>query len=119
MQAISETKAAVEESAADAAAGWDNANRQALHFMIGAQRMIFEEMAFTADAMLDRLRTETHLLGEFAAKLAASHSLQDWKAMGSECGQHQLEFVRREYGRLFRHNEWLIEATSNLMDNRY
>src|SRR5947207_609639 len=119
MEVFSEANAAVKQSTADAAMRWEDANGQALHFMIGAQRMLFEEMAFTADAMFDRLRTETHLLGEFAAKLAASHSLQDWKAMGGECSRHQLEFARREYDRLFRHGERLIEATSNLMDNRH
>jgi|SRR5215211_9322322 len=118
MQAFSETKAVVTESTADAATRCDDANRQALHFMIGVQRMMFEEVVFAAYATLDRMRTEIHLLGEFAAKLAASHSVQDWVAMGRECGQHQLEFGRREYDRLLRHGERLIEATSNLMNNR-
>src|SRR5215207_4520618 len=71
-----------------------DANKQALHFMLGAQRMVLEEVAFTAYAMLDRVRTETHLVGEFAAKLAESHSVHDLNAMARECGKHQLEFIR-------------------------
>ena len=94
------------------------ANRQALHFMLGAQRMIFEEIVFTAVAMLDRARTETQLLGEFAAKLAQSHSVRDWNVMSRECGQHQLEFVRRDCDRMLRHGERLIETASNLLNNR-
>ena len=94
------------------------ANKRALHFMMGAQRMMLEEMAFTAEAMLDRVRTETHLFSEFASKLGAAHSVQDWKAMSSECGQHQLEFVRRDCDRMLRHGERLIEATSNLLNDR-
>jgi hypothetical protein len=105
-------------SAADSAKRWDDANKRALHFMFGAQRMILEEMAFAAYAALDRVRTETHLFGEFASKLGAAHSVQDWKAMGSECGQHQLEFIRRDCDRMLKHGERLIEATSNLLNNR-
>ena len=105
-------------SAADSETRWDDANKRALHFMFGVQRVILEEMAFAAYATLDRVRTETHLLGEFASKLGAAHSVQDWKAMGSECGQHQLEFIQRESDRAFKHGERLIEATSNLLNNR-
>jgi hypothetical protein len=32
-----------------------------VHFLFGAQRMIFGEMVFAAEAMLDRTRTEIHL----------------------------------------------------------
>jgi hypothetical protein len=114
----SEPSGAVQTSAPDSAKRWDDRNKSALHFMFGAQRMILEEMAFAAYATLDRVRTETHLLGEFASKLGAAHSVQDWRTMGSECGQHQLEFIRRESDRVFRHGERLIEATSNLLKNR-
>ena len=36
--------------------------------------------------------------------------------MGSECGQHQLEFIRRDCDRVLRHGGRLIEATSNLLN---
>ena len=97
---------------------WADANRKAVHFMLGAQRMMLEEAAFAAYATLDRVRTETRLFSEFASKLGAAHSVQDWKAMGSECGQHQLEFVRRDCDRMLKHGERLIEATSNLLNDR-
>lgn len=115
---LSEPKGAVPMSAIGSAKQWDDANKSALHFMIGAQRIILEEMAFAAYATLDRVRTETHLFGEFASKLGAAHSVQDWKAMGSECGQQQLEFVRRDCDRMLRHGGRLFEATSNLLSNR-
>ena len=70
----------------DRATQWTEANKKALHFMLGAQRMMLEEAVFAAYATLDRVRTETHLFGEFASKLGAAHSVQDWKTMGSECG---------------------------------
>lgn len=102
----------------DRATQWTEANKKALHFMLGAQRMMLEEAVFAAYATLDRVRTETHLFGEFASKLGAAHSVQDWKTMGSECGQHQLEFIRRDCDRMLKHGERWIEATSNLLNNR-
>jgi hypothetical protein len=107
----------VQESATNSA-GLTDANKSALHFLLGTQRMIMEETAFTAVAALDRIRTETHLFGEFASKLAGSHSVHDWMAMGQECAQHQLEFVRRECDRMLRHSERLIDAASAVMSNR-
>jgi hypothetical protein len=117
MPETAESKAVEQERPADRATQLADANKQALHFMFGAQRMMLEEMAFAADAMLGRVRTETHLWGEFSAKLAEAHSVRDWNAMARECGKHQLEFVRREYDRQFRHGERLIEATSALLNN--
>jgi hypothetical protein len=89
-------KDALRKSAADSAIRLDDGNKTARHFSCGVQRMVVEEMMFAAYATLDRVRTETHLFSEFASKLGAAHSVQDWKAMGSECGEHQLEFVRRD-----------------------
>ena len=109
MQALPDPKDTTLKLAADAATSEADANKQALHLMLGAQRMIFEEMAFAACAMLDRERTETHLFGEFAAKLAESHSVRDWSAMGRECSQHQLEFARRDCERLFKHGARLMK----------
>lgn len=114
----SEPQGAVQESVVDTATQRTAANRKVLHFMFGAQRMIWEEMAFTAEAMLDRVRTEAQLFGEFSAKLASSHSVRDLNAMAGECGQHQLQFVRRDCDRMLRHGERLIASTSDLLDNR-
>jgi hypothetical protein len=94
---------------------WADANKKAVHFMLGAQRMLLEEVVFAAYATLDLVRTETHLFSVFASKLGAAHSVQDWNAMGSECGQHQLEFIRRDSNRMLKQGERLIEATSNLL----
>jgi hypothetical protein len=38
--------------------------------------------------------------------------------MLQECGQHQIDFVRRDSERVFKHGERMIEATSNLLANR-
>ncbi len=118
MTEFAEPKAVALELPPDDAARWADANRQALHFMIGAQRMALEEMAFAADAMLDRARTETHLFGEFAAKLAGSHSVKDIRTMYADCARHQLDFLRRDSDRLFQHGGRVIEAASRLFDNR-
>ncbi|WFU13597.1 hypothetical protein [Bradyrhizobium sp. CB3481] len=93
-------------------------NQGALEFMLGAQRMMFEEMVFLGDQMLERTRTEMHLFTEFVAKMAAAHSVRDIKTMCQECGQHQLDFCRRDSERLFKHGERMIAATSNLINGR-
>jgi hypothetical protein len=116
MQLISEQPTA--QALPAAAARPTKSNRQGLHFMLGAQGIIFEETVFAVGVTLERILTEIHLFGEFAAKLASAHSVQDWNAMGRECSQHQLEFVRRDCDRLLRHSERLIDAASNFLSNR-
>jgi len=93
-------------------------NQGALEFMLGAQRMMFEEWVFLGGEMLERTRTEMHLFNEFVAKMAAAHSVRDVKTMCQECGQHQLDFFRRDSERLFRHGERMIATTSNLISGR-
>jgi hypothetical protein len=93
-------------------------NQSALEFMLGAQKMMLEELVFFGDEMLERTRTETHLFTEFAAKMAGAHSVRDIKTMCQECGQHQLDFFRRDSERLFKHGERMIAATSNLISGR-
>ena len=93
-------------------------NQGALEFMLGAQKMMFEELVFFGDEMLERTRTEMHLFTEFVAKMASAHSVRDIKTMYQECGQHQLDFFRRDSERLFRHGERMIAATSKLISGR-
>jgi len=93
-------------------------NQGAVEFMLGAQKMMFEEYVFFGDEMLERARTEMHLFTEFLAKMAGAHSVRDVKTMCQECGQHQLDFFRRDSERLFRHGERMIATTSNLINGR-
>jgi hypothetical protein len=119
MTALPEPAAAlVEQSAADAAMRITKANEQALDFMFGAQKMMLEEMMFAGKEMLDRARTETHLLSEVVSKVAGSHSVKDLRTMWQACGQHQIDFVRRDSERLFKHGQRMIEATSKPFGNR-
>jgi len=107
-----------EQSAADAAAKLTKANRRALDFMMGAQKVLLGEMVFAGNELLERSRTEMHLFSEFISKMAGSHSVKDLKTMGEECARHQIDFVRRDCERLFKHGERMIETTSNLFGNR-
>ena len=102
----------------DAEAEATQLNQSALEFMFGAQRMMFDEFIFFTDEMLERTRTEVHLFTEFVAKMAGAHSVKDVKTMCQECGQHQLDFLRRDSERLFRHGERMIANTSNLISGR-
>ena len=90
-------------------------NQNAVQFMIGAQRLMFEEFVFYTDEMMERTRTEMKLFTEFAAKMAGAHSVKDVKTMCRECGQHQLDFLRRDSEQLFKHGERVIATTSHLI----
>jgi hypothetical protein len=110
--------ATAEQPAADATERFTKANKRALDFMFGAQKAMLEEIMFATNEMFDRARTETHLLSEFVSKMAGSHSVKDWKTMWEECGQHQIDFVRRDSERLFKHGKRMLETASNLFSNR-
>lgn len=107
--------AIIEQSAADAATRLTKANRHALDFMMGAQKVMLEEIVFASNEFLDRAKTETHLFSEFISKMAGSHSVKDLKTMCQECGQHQIDFIRRDSDRIFKHGERMIEATAKLL----
>jgi hypothetical protein len=104
----------LEQSAADAATQLTRANRHALDFMTGAQKILLEEMVFASNQMLERARTETHLFSEFVSKMAGSHSVRDLNTMYEECGRHQIDFLRRDNERLFKHGERILETASKL-----
>ena len=93
-------------------------NQSTLEFMLGAQKILFEEMVFFGDEMMERTRTEAHLRSEFVAKMAGAHSVKDVRTMYQECGQHQLDFMRRDTERLLRHGQRMIAATSTLISGR-
>jgi hypothetical protein len=103
------------ESAAKAEAQASQINQSAVEFMIGAQKLMVEELVFYTDEMLERTRTEMKLFTELAAKMAGAHSVKDVNMMCRECGQHQLDFLRRDSERLFRHSERMIATTSHLI----
>src|SRR4051812_24230582 len=90
------------------------ANGLAADFMHGTRKLIFEELQFASNEMLERTQTEMHLFSELVSKMVSAHSVKDIRAMYEECGKHQLEFFRRDCDRLFKHGERVIEATSNL-----
>jgi hypothetical protein len=105
-------------SSANAEAEASRMNQSALEFMFGAQKLMLEEFVFLGDEMLERTRTEMHLFSEFVTKMAGAHSVQDLKTTYQQCGQHQLDFFRRDSERLFRHGEHMIATTSDLINGR-
>jgi hypothetical protein len=106
--------AIIEDSVAKTVARLTKTNKSALDFMFGAQKVMLEEIAFVSNEMFDRTRTEMHLFSEMASKMAGTHSVKNLKTTYEECGQHQIDFVRRDSERFFRHGERMIEATSKL-----
>jgi hypothetical protein len=106
-----------EQPIGNAATPFARTNRQVLDFVIGTQRTMFEEMMVSGGEMVDRTRTEMQLLSELASKLAEAHSVNDIQAMWQECSRHQIDFLRREAGRLFRHGGRWVESTAKLTGN--
>jgi hypothetical protein len=107
--------ALVEYFAPEAAERLTKASKHAVGFMLAAQSMMLEEVVFASNELLDRSRTEMHLFAEFASKLAGSHSVEDLKTMYQECGKHQIDFIRRDSDRLFKHGERMIKLTEKIL----
>jgi hypothetical protein len=106
-----------EQPIADAATPITRTSQRVLDFMIGTQRTMFEETMIAGGEIVDRTRTEMQLLSELASKLAEAHSVNNIQAMWQECSRHQIDFLRREAERLFRHGERWIESTAKLTSN--
>lgn len=104
----------IEGSVAKTVERVNKTNKHALDFMFGVQIAMLDEVIFVSNEILDRVQSETHLFSEFSSKIAGSHSVKDLKTMCEECGQHQIDYVRRDSERLFKHGERMIEAASEL-----
>jgi hypothetical protein len=94
------------------------ANTNLIEMMFDAQRLMLGEIAFAGNEWIDRTRSETHLLSEFVSKLAEAHSVDGLRTMYEECGQHQVDFMRRDLDRLFRGGKRVMEASSRLFEGR-
>jgi hypothetical protein len=110
--------AIIEDSIAKAVARWNKTNNSISNFMFGAQKAMFEEVMFASKEIVDRVLTETHLFSEFSSKMAGAHSVENLKTMCQECSQHQIDFIRRDSERIFKHGERMIEVTSGLFSGR-
>jgi hypothetical protein len=115
MAELSEMQAAaVEPPVVEATGPVGQASRRMLDFLYGAQRVALEEAVFATQEWLDRARTETHLLAELTSKMAGAHSVNNVRTMFEECGQHQIDFIRRDCDRVFTHSRRMIDAVSSL-----
>ena len=105
---------AVEQAATEAQTRIAKASERTSSFVFGAQKLMFEEFVFASNELVERAQTEMHLLSELVSKMAGAHSVKDIRTMYEECSKHQLDFIRRDCDRVFRHGERMVEATSNL-----
>jgi hypothetical protein len=108
----------LEPMARDTAQGFIETNKTTVEFMFGARKILLEEFIFLANEIVDRAQTETHLLSELISKIAASHSVNDWTTMFRECSQHQIDFLRRDSERVFKHGQSMRVAVTNLLASR-
>jgi len=119
MAKLSEARAGTAEQVAGGAIErLAKADQHAMNFLFGAQGLMLDELVFVGNEMLDRGRTETHLFTEFVSKMAEAHSVNNIRTMWEECGRHQVDFIRRDSERLFKHGDRMIEKMSNLLGGR-
>jgi hypothetical protein len=118
MTELSEARTITEQAAVDATARVAKANRETMNFLFGAQRLLLDELVFASNEFLERARTEMHLFTEFVSKVAGVHSVKGIREMFEECGQHQIDFIRRDSERLFNHGQRMIDTTSKLFSRR-
>lgn len=111
---MSKAATTVEPAVTEAQAQITKAGERAAGFLVGAQKLMFEEFVFTGNEFMDRAQTEMHLFSELVSKVAGAHSVKDVRTMYEECGKHQLDFIRRDCDRVFKHGERVIDAASNL-----
>jgi hypothetical protein len=117
-ESVQSEPSAILPIATEVASRFARTNKSALEFVFGTQNMLLDELVFAGNEILDRTRTETHLFSEFISKIAESHSVKDLRTMFEECSRHQIDFLRRDSERLFRHGDRLLESVSNLVVNR-
>jgi hypothetical protein len=118
MMELSQVRAeTIEQPVADATEKLTKANTRAMDVMFRTQHLLLDELLFAGNEMLDRTKTETHLFTEFVAKMAEAHSVKNIQTLWEECGQHQIDFVRRDTERLFRHGQRILEKVSGLFNS--
>ncbi len=118
MAEFSEARSMTEQAAAEATERVTKANQDTLNFLFGVNRLLLGEFVFASNEVLERARTETHLFTEFVSKIAGAHSVKGIRELFEECGQHQIDFIRRDSERLFNHGQRMIEAGAKLLSRR-
>ena len=118
MAEFSEARDMTEQVAAEATERVTQANRNTLNFLFGANRLLLDEFVFAGNELLERGRTETHLFTEFVSKMAGVHSVRGIQEMARECGQHQIDFLRRDSERIFAHGQRMVDAALKLATRR-
>jgi hypothetical protein len=109
----------IDQPVAEATERLAKANERTADVLFGVQRLVLEEMLFVSNDVLDRATTETHLFTEFISKMAEAHSVRNVQTLWRECAQHQIDFMRRESERFFKHGERVVERTASLFDGQH
>jgi hypothetical protein len=93
------------------------ANKDGLNFLAAARNLLVNELLFAGTEFVERAVAQRRLFNEVLSKMAGAHSVKGLGAMTVECTRHQLDFIRRDAERVFKHGERMIDSTSKLMDS--
>ncbi len=105
-----------EPLATDAGSQLVKANKYGFSLWAGSEKVLLGEMMFAGNEIIERALEETRIFNEFISKLAEAHSVKDLGAMYQECTKHQLDFIRRDTERLFKHGDRVIDNTAKLVE---
>jgi hypothetical protein len=115
MGELSQLHARTIEQPVSGARNLAKASDRAMDVLFGAQRLALDELILAGTEMLERANAETHLFSEFVSKMAEAHSVRNIRSLYEECGKHQIDFIRRDAERIFKHGERTIERVAGLL----
>ncbi len=91
------------------------ANKRGLQFSLGAQKAILDEMIEAGSSALEHTQAQMNVASEFASKIAEAHSFKDIIKVYQDCGQHQMDVVRKESQRFVAHGRELLDKSFTLL----
>jgi hypothetical protein len=118
MGELSQLRAGTIEQPVSGAENLAKANDRTMDVLFGVQRLALDELIFAGTDMLERANAEVHLLSQFVSKMAEAHSVLNIRALCEECSKHQIDFIRRDAERIFKHGERTLENMASLLSGQ-
>lgn len=93
-------------------------NKRSIDLFFKVQKAVLEELIDVSNDTLERTSAEFSIANEFASKIAEAHSANGLRQVYEECGQHQVDFIRRDSERAFKHWQRFLDRTSKIFLNQ-
>lgn len=93
-------------------------NKRSIDLLFNVQKAVLEELIDVGNDGLERTSAEFSIANEFASKIAEAHSANGLKQVYEECGKHQVDFIRRDNERAFKHWQRFLDLTLKVFLNQ-